>query len=81
MRLPRDISGRELVQALARLGYATTRQTGSHVRVSRLSPTEHHLTIPDHTPIKVGTLNAIVRELAEANGLTRDDLLRRLFGC
>jgi hypothetical protein len=49
------------------------------VRVSRATPTEHHLTIPDHAPIKIGTLNAILRELADANGLDRDELLRRLF--
>jgi predicted RNA binding protein YcfA (HicA-like mRNA interferase family) len=79
VRLPRDVSGRELARALAKLGYAVTRQTGSHVRVSRATPTEHHLTIPDHAPIKIGTLNAILRELADANGLDRDELLRRLF--
>ena len=79
MRLPRDVSGRDLVQAVAKLGYTVTRQTGSHVRVSRPTPTEHHLTIPDHAPIKLGTLNAILRELCEANGVDRDDLLRLLF--
>jgi len=34
MKIPRDLSGAELVKRLAHLGYATTRQTGSHVRLT-----------------------------------------------
>jgi predicted RNA binding protein YcfA (HicA-like mRNA interferase family) len=79
VRLPRDVSGAALAAALARLGYAVTRQTGSHIRVTRESPTQHHVTVPNHASIKVGTLNAILRDLADTNGLSRDDLVRRLF--
>ena len=31
MKLPRDVSGRELAKAVGILGYQVTRQTGSHV--------------------------------------------------
>ncbi len=79
MRLPRDLTGRDLAQAMARLGYAVTRQSGSHLRLTCPSPQEHHITIPDHDPIKLGTLNAILREVAAAHGFTRDELLGRLF--
>lgn len=79
MRLPRDVSGRGLVLVLAKLGYSPTRQTGSHLRVSRTVPSEHHVTIPDHAALKIGTLNAILREVAEKNRLTRDALLATLF--
>lgn len=42
MRLPRDISGEELASRLARLGYACTRQTGSHMRLTtKLNGTRH----------------------------------------
>lgn len=34
MRIPRDLSGADLVRRLARPGYAVTRQTGSHLRMS-----------------------------------------------
>jgi predicted RNA binding protein YcfA (HicA-like mRNA interferase family) len=34
MRLPRDLSGSDLVKALGRLGYRVTRQSGSHIRLS-----------------------------------------------
>ena len=34
MRLPRDLSGAGLIKGLRKLGYAPTRQTGSHVRLT-----------------------------------------------
>lgn len=79
MRLPRDISGRELVAALRRVGYLVTRQTGSHIRLTRSADVEHHVTVPDHSPIKLGTLNGILRDVAEHVGMTRDELLDHLF--
>jgi predicted RNA binding protein YcfA (HicA-like mRNA interferase family) len=44
---------------LAKLGYEISRQTGSHIRVTRVRTEggEHHVTIPTHDAI-VGTLNA-----------------------
>lgn len=80
MRLPRDLSGRALAAALAKIGYSVTRQTGSHMRVTRAEGGEHHVTIPDHASIKIGTLSSILRDVAAHNGLDRDELLRRLFG-
>lgn len=80
MKLPRDLSGPDLVRALARLGYAPTHQRGSHVRLTTTQGGEHHLTVPAHDPLKVGTLNAILRDVAEHFGLTRDEVLERLFG-
>lgn len=79
MRLPRDLSGADLVQALRALGYAVTRQTGSHIRLTTQPDGEHHITIPDHDPIKIGTLSHILRNIARHHGLTRDELLRELF--
>jgi predicted RNA binding protein YcfA (HicA-like mRNA interferase family) len=79
MRLPRDLTGQELAKALAKLGYATDRQTGSHLRLTTQENGEHHITVPNHSPIKLGTLNAIVREIAEHFNIDRDELLSRLF--
>ena len=50
-----------------------------HCRSSRRRAVFYHVTLPSHDPIKLGTLNAILRELAEKNQLSRDELLRRLF--
>jgi predicted RNA binding protein YcfA (HicA-like mRNA interferase family) len=80
VKLPRDVSGRELAQALGRLGFAIDHQTGSHIRLTLTRDREHHLTIPAHDPLKVGTLNAILRMAAEQLGTERGDLLQQLFG-
>ena len=79
MRLPRDVSGQELAQALHVLGYRVTRQTGSHLRVTTQEHGEHHLTIPQHTPLRVGTLSAILTDVAAHFQLSRDQLLKILF--
>lgn len=79
MRLPRDLSGRELAQALSQVGYAVTRQTGSHMRLTTNENGEHHITIPDHNPLRIGTLSAILNDVADHFDLPRDELLERLF--
>jgi predicted RNA binding protein YcfA (HicA-like mRNA interferase family) len=79
LKLPRDVSGRQLAAALGRLGYEITRQTGSHIRVTTQRGGEHHLTIPDHDSLKVGTLSAILRDVSSHSGLARDALIRTLF--
>ncbi len=79
MRLPRDLSGTDLARALRKLGYETTRQTGSHMRLTTQENGEHHITIPRHDPLRVGTLSAILGDVADHLGITRDELARRLF--
>lgn len=80
MRLPRDLTGAELIGALSRLGYAATRQTGSHVRLTCSSAEQHHVTVPLHDPLRIGALAGILLAAAQAHGLTRDELQTRLFG-
>ena len=80
MKLPRDLSGGELTRTLSKVGYRVTRQTGSHMRLTVDAPSQHHITIPAHDPLKVGTLGAILAEVAAHLGIERDELLRRLFG-
>ena len=80
MKVPRDLSGVALAKALSRLGYQTTRQTGSHLRLTAQSPAQHHITIPAHDPLKVGTLSGILGEVAAHLEITRDELMQRLFG-
>ncbi|TAK44070.1 MAG: type II toxin-antitoxin system HicA family toxin [Betaproteobacteria bacterium] len=80
MKLPRDVSGARLVKTLAALGYRATRQTGSHIRLTCEAPTQHHITIPNHDPLRVGTLAAILGDVASHHGIERDALVERLFG-
>ena len=46
MKLPRDVSGTDLVRALKKLDYAVTRQKGSHMRISTQRDGEHHEVVP-----------------------------------
>ena len=80
MKLPRDISGSELIKLLKEYGYAPTRQTGSHIRITTELNGTHHVTIPNHSPIKVGTLSSIISEVANHLGKTKDQLMFELFG-
>ena len=79
MRLPRDISGNELIKYLKPYGYVISRQTGSHIRLSTNQKGEHNITIPNHSPLKVGTLSAIIADIALHFGLSKQELLQELF--
>ena len=79
MKLPRDLTGDELISALVRFGYIATRQTGSHVRLTSRRSDEHHVTVPRHSPLRVGTLNGILSDVAAHAGMTRAELIDVLF--
>ena len=74
------MSGAELAKRLERLGYRVTRQTGSHLRLTLSDPPEHHLTIPAHETLRIGTLAAILSSAAVRLGISKDEIASRLFG-
>ena len=80
MKLPRSISGADLVKALGKAGYSVTRQRSSHIRLTTERNGQHHVTVPDHDPVKVGTLADILKDVGGHLGLSRDELLQELFG-
>ena len=79
MRLPRDLSGSDLAKRLNQYGYQVTRQTGSHLRLSTEYMGEHHITIPLHKDLRVGLLSAILVDIADHLGISKEDLARSLF--
>jgi predicted RNA binding protein YcfA (HicA-like mRNA interferase family) len=79
VRLPRDLGGEELAALLGRYGYEVTRQTGSHMRLTTTQQGEHHVTIPRHRSLRVGTLSAILRDVAEHLDMPRQELVEMLF--
>jgi predicted RNA binding protein YcfA (HicA-like mRNA interferase family) len=79
VRLPRNVSGQDLVRALAALGYRETRRTGSHIRLTTTQDGEHHVTIPAHPELRVGTLAAILGDVADHLGISREDVAMRIF--
>ncbi|MDP1840192.1 MAG: type II toxin-antitoxin system HicA family toxin [Reyranella sp.] len=79
MKLPRDLSGSVLAKALGRVGYRVVRQSGSHVRLTHDGLEQHHVTVPAHDPLKIGTLAAILTDVAAHLKIDRDELATRLF--
>ncbi|GAB4540651.1 MAG: hypothetical protein Fur0020_09950 [Thermodesulfovibrionia bacterium] len=80
MKLPRDISGEELAGLLRKFGYEITRQTGSHIRLtSYFTGKEHHVTIPRHESLKIGTLSNILKDIALHLGISSRKIIEDLF--
>ena len=80
MRLPRDISGTQLAQALTEFGYLVTRQTGSPIRMTTQRAGAHHVTVPAHNPLRVGTLNSILGDVSSHLGISKEDVLKAILG-
>jgi predicted RNA binding protein YcfA (HicA-like mRNA interferase family) len=78
MKIPRDVDGAELAKALRALGYSVARQNGSHMRVTTQRDGEHHEVIPKHSPLKIGTLQGILRGVASHHRMSVEQLLARL---
>jgi predicted RNA binding protein YcfA (HicA-like mRNA interferase family) len=79
MKIPRDINAPDLVRALRVLGYESVRQEGSHIRLTTSVGGTHHLTIPNHRPLKTGTLlGGVLKPVATHHKLTVAELLAKL---
>ena len=80
MKLPRDITGEQILKKLEKIGYEKTKQTGSQMKLTKkFDIGEHHITIPNHNPIKVGTLNSIIKDLSEHLKLSKEEIFNILF--
>ena len=82
MKLPRDLAGHEVARLLARhYGYRVTRNRGSHMTATlMIGGRQHSVTVPRHREVRVGTLDAIVTDVAEFLDLSRQEVRETLFG-
>jgi predicted RNA binding protein YcfA (HicA-like mRNA interferase family) len=79
MKIPRDLSGAQLVKILCRdWNYRFIHQEGSHIILETDTPLHQRLSIPNHNPVRVGTLNSIVRAISLHKGIERQQLLENL---
>jgi predicted RNA binding protein YcfA (HicA-like mRNA interferase family) len=79
VKVPRDIDADELVRALRILGYESVRQDGSHIRLTTTVNGTHHVTVPNHRPLKTGTLlGGVLKPVAAHHNLTVAQLLSKL---
>lgn len=77
--IPKDIKGKELVKRLKLLGYVAIRQNGSHIRVQTEQNGKHSETVPNHDPMKQGTLRKILKNIATHFDMTLDEIESILF--
>lgn len=79
MKVPRDLSGAQLVKVLCRdWGYRVVHQEGSHIILQTDTPSHQRLSVPNHSPLRVGTLNSIVRAVSLHKRIERQQLLNVL---
>ena len=79
MKIPREVKGADLVRALRALGYGHPRQEGSHIRISTAVNGPHHITVPNHRALKIGTLmGGVLKPVAAHHKLTIEELLEKL---
>lgn len=79
MKLPRDLNGSQLVKMLEKVGYQVHHQTGSHIIVRTNQNGENTQSVPNHKPLKIGTLNSILGEVADHLGIDKKELTDQLF--
>lgn len=80
MKLPRDLSGHQLVTGLCRKwDYHQIHQTGSHIILETEIPSHQRISIPAHKVLKLGTLNSILRAIASHKNVSREKILELLF--
>jgi predicted RNA binding protein YcfA (HicA-like mRNA interferase family) len=79
MKIPRDLSGGDLVKVLCReWNYRVIHQEGSHIILETDVPGHQRLSVPNHNPLRIGTLNSIVRAVSSHKGVERQKLLESL---
>jgi predicted RNA binding protein YcfA (HicA-like mRNA interferase family) len=69
-KLPTDLSGKELVRILSKIGFVFQRQKGSHMVLRRESPFAR-VVVPNHRNLRPGTLRTILNEA----GITVEQLI------
>jgi len=61
------------------LGYVKVRQEGSHIRLTTTLDGVHHLTVPNHSPLKIGTLlGGVLKPVAAHHGLSVEEFLEKI---
>ncbi|MFO7659188.1 MAG: type II toxin-antitoxin system HicA family toxin [Bacteroidales bacterium] len=78
-KIPRNLSGKQLIKKLKKLGYKQTRQVGSHIRLTTEEKGTHHITIPQHSPLKTGTLSGILKDIAGHFQISKEELINIIF--
>jgi len=71
-KLPRNMSGRDLLKHLEKIGYYVDHQKGSHIILKHEERSLPRLSIPGHKTVRVGLLRKIIRDA----GLTPEEFVK-----
>ena len=75
MRIPRDLTGAALAAVLCRRwNYFVVHQRGSHIILETEIPSHHRISVPNHSPLRIGTLNNILRAVAAHKSVAREEI-------
>ena len=76
MKIPRDLSGIELVKVLCKKwDYTQVHQVGSHIILETDVPSHQRMAVPNHASLRIGTINAILRSVADHKKVTKENIL------
>jgi len=79
MKIPRDLSGQQLIKTLCKSwDYKKVHQVGSHIILETENPSHQRLAVPDHKTLRIGTLNNILRSVAEHKNVSKEEILTML---
>ena len=78
MRIPRDVSGASRGPVVPAMADSKVHQAGSHIILETSEPTHHRIAVPDHHPLRLGTLNSILRAVAGHKGVPREAIIADL---
>ena len=75
-KLPRNLESKDLIKILDSLGYIQIHQKGSHIKLTKIiNGSKQSITIPNHKPLKVGTLSSIINQICIQNKFEKSYLL------
>jgi predicted RNA binding protein YcfA (HicA-like mRNA interferase family) len=79
MKVPRDLSGEAFAQCLCKSwGYRRVHQSGSHIILDTEEPSHQRISVPNHNALRVGTLNGLLRAVADHKQAGRESILKSL---
>lgn len=79
MKIPRNLKGSYLSKILCKLwDYKIVHQEGSHIILETQTPTHQRISVPNHYPLRVGTLNGILTTVARHKQVSKQDILDTL---
>ena len=79
MKIPRNISGDSLIKTLCKYwGYQQIHQVGSHFILETDLPSHQRMSIPSHKSLRIGTINSILRVVANHKGVSKNKIIETL---